>query len=79
MVVVVAVVVVVFACLVEVLFSFIESYGCDTFSFIFRSQIDYLVGEACDKFVRADSVFNTGGIGFIVPKGAQYLDAFNSM
>ncbi|GFO10385.1 glutamate receptor ionotropic, kainate 3 [Plakobranchus ocellatus] len=43
------------------------------------SQIDYIVGQDCDKFSRGEGVFNTGGLGFIVPKNAPYLPAFDGI
>ncbi|XP_041364195.1 glutamate receptor ionotropic, delta-2-like [Gigantopelta aegis] len=42
-----------------------------------RSQLEYIVLNDCEKYALADEIFNTAGLGFIVPENAPYLEAFS--
>ncbi len=37
----------------------------------------FQMNQNCGKFVMADEVFNSVGMGFLVPEGAPYVHAFS--
>ncbi|RUS76047.1 hypothetical protein EGW08_016177 [Elysia chlorotica] len=42
-----------------------------------RSQLEYLMQAECEAYALVPEVFNSGGLGFVTPKDAPFLDAFN--
>ncbi|BFZ02739.1 hypothetical protein BsWGS_05778 [Bradybaena similaris] len=42
-----------------------------------RSQLEYIQQNNCESYMLADEIFNTGGMGIIVPKNAAFLNAMD--
>ncbi|XP_067672970.1 glutamate receptor ionotropic, delta-1-like [Haliotis asinina] len=42
-----------------------------------RSQLEYILLHDCEQYSLADEIFNTAGLGFVVPENAPFLEAFN--
>ena len=44
-----------------------------------KSVLEYILLNDCNTYALAEEVFNTGGMGFVLPKKAAYLEAFDEM
>ncbi|XP_046352525.2 glutamate receptor-like [Haliotis rufescens] len=42
-----------------------------------RSQLEYILLHDCEQYSLADEIFNTAGLGFVVPENSPFLEAFN--
>lgn len=42
-----------------------------------RTQLEYIVLSDCETYALADEIFNTAGLGFVLPENAPFLKAFN--
>ncbi|CAG5132019.1 unnamed protein product, partial [Candidula unifasciata] len=42
-----------------------------------RSQLEYIQQKNCESYMLADDIFNTGGMGFVVPENAAFLTSMD--